>query len=174
MAQPYIGDIEVFGFNFAPVGWLPCDGRTVPISQYTALYNLLGTTYGGDGQNTFGLPDLRGRAAINAGQGPGLSNYQFGQSAGVESVTLTVNQMPAHNHPVFGVTTNATTNNPTNNVWAVEPSGATSIYETAPDSTRMSAAAITPDGGSQPHENRSPILAMNYCIATDGIYPTQS
>jgi microcystin-dependent protein len=172
--EPFIGDIEVFAFNFAPVGWLACDGSLQPISQYTSLFNLIGTTYGGDGQTTFALPDLRGRAAIHNGTGPGLSNYLIGQSSGVESVTLTVNQLPAHTHPVTGMNVAGTTGDPTNALWANETSGLGNIYAVPNSPLSMGTQCISPDGGSQPHENRSPVLAVNYCIATDGIYPSQN
>jgi microcystin-dependent protein len=173
MSQTFVGDIEVFGFNFAPEGWFLCNGQLVPISQYEALYALIGTTYGGDGQSTFAVPDLRGRAAVHYGQGQGLSNYTIGQTTGVESVTLLTSQMPSHNHLASCVSTGGTAGVPTGNTWAKE-AGGNQIYSSDPSNTTMSPQSIGLDGGSQPHDNIPPVLAMNYCICWAGIYPQQS
>lgn len=165
----------MFAGNFAPVGWLLCQGQTVLISDYETLFNLIGTTYGGNGVTTFALPDLRGRAPINSGQGPGLSSYVLGQALGVEQVTLTANQMPAHNHVVYcnsaGSTQagTATLSTPALNYPGTESSGA-GIYEASPNNV-MNAGMVANVGNSQPHENMQPYLAINFIIAWTGIYP---
>ncbi|MWC30175.1 phage tail protein [Paenibacillus sp. MMS18-CY102] len=169
--ENFVGEIRMFGGNFAPVGWLLCDGRQLPISEYEVLFMLLGTTYGGDGVNTFCLPDLRGRLPVGQGQRPGASNYVIGQSAGSESVTLITNQMPAHTH-IPRASAAATQNTPAGAVW-----GTGEIVGYAPaDATGqpLNAAAITAAGGSQPHDNMMPYLAIGFIIATVGIFPSQS
>jgi len=178
MDNPFIGTIAKVGFNFAPVGWLPCDGRLLPISSYDALFSLLGTTYGGDGQTTFGLPDLRGRSPIGFGQGPGLSNYDLGQVVGSETVTITVNQLPAHGHTATLQVTAARAGNPAPTS-AMAYGGATdhagnvaNLYGTS-DGTTMN-ATIGFAGGGQPHDNMMPYLAINYIIAVEGLWPSQS
>ena len=171
-ATPYIGTIMLFGGNFAPAGWAQCDGQLLPISQYDALFSLIGTTYGGDGQTTFALPDLRSRVPLHQGQGPGLSSYIIGQNGGAEAVTLTGGQMAAHSHPALGNSAAGTSNTPAGNVWAVNP---TSIYISgASANTTMNPAAIANNGGSQPHDNMLPFSTLNFCIALEGIYPSQS
>lgn len=173
MSNPYIGEIRLVGFSFAPVNWAFCDGSLLPISQYDALYNLLGTTYGGDGQSTFALPDLRGRAPIHAGQGPGLSNYTQSQILGTESVTLTTNQMPSHNHAANAQSGTGTTNRPQNAYWATSGQS-DALYKAIPGTPdTMNPQALPAAGGNQPHENRQPLLATNYIIALYGIYPPQ-
>ena len=178
MADPFLGQILLVGFNFAPVGWAICDGSILSISQNTALFSLLGTTYGGDGVNTFALPDLRSRVPVGAGQGKGLSVYTIGQQSGEETVTLLASQMPAHNHTINA--DNATTNGaatPANNYIAA---GTSSGRATNDFSTAVAAAAtlngnsVSHAGGNQPHDNIQPVLAMNYIIATQGIYPSRS
>lgn len=169
---PYVGQIMAFGGNFAPQGWALCDGSLLPISQYDVLFNLIGTTYGGDGQTTFALPDLRGRVALHQGQGPGLSYYALGESGGVEAVTLTVDQLPLHNHPAMANSNPGTISNPQGAVWAASP---VNIYIAGGvANTTMAATSISASGGSQPHENMLPFLTLNFCIATEGIYPSQS
>lgn len=168
MSTPFIGTIMAFGFNFPPVGWVLCDGSLLPISQYDALYALIGTTYGGDGVNTFGVPDLRGRSPLSMGQGPGLSNYVQGQLSGTESVTLLPSQMPAHTHTLMATTAPASTNNPNGAVLAT----AEVWTDIAPDSN-MLGTAVSLVGGNQPHENRQPFLVVNFCMATEGIFPSQ-
>lgn len=169
--EPYIGQIMAFGGNFAPQGWALCDGSLLPISQYDALFSLIGATYGGDGQTTFALPDLRGRAALHQGQGPGLSSYSLGQNGGVEAVTLTVSQAPPHSHPVLGHSGAGDSPHPAGAVWA----GSTVALYTAGAAANaaMSASSISPSGGSQPHDNMLPFLTLNFCIALEGIYPSQ-
>jgi microcystin-dependent protein len=180
--DPYIGNISIFAGNFAPLSWRICDGTLMSIAEYTALFSLIGTTYGGDGQTTFALPDLRGRVAINQGQGLGLSPYYIGQVGGAESVTLTAVNLATHTHtgalagnpPVSTSTTNNLAS-PVNNV----PAGIQNInaYETAANTT-LNPTAIngqTPiAGGSQPVSVLSPYLAMNYVIAIEGIYPSRN
>lgn len=169
--EPYIGQIMVFGGTFAPQGWALCDGSLLPISQYDALFSLIGTTYGGDGQTTFALPDLRGRAALHQGQGPGLSGYSLGQSGGEEAVTLTANQLSPHSHPVLGHSGAGDNAHPAGAVWAAS---SPNLYTAgAAANAAMDATLIAPSGGSQPHDNMLPFLTLNFCIALEGIYPSQ-
>ena len=176
----YIGEIRIFAGNFAPQGWFFCQGQLLPISEYDTLYSLIGTTYGGDGVNTFALPDLRSRAVLGQGQLPGGSTYQMGQLLGQENVTLTTNQMPAHQHPV-SATLQAHTGTPAQD----SPEGAYfgdkggRSYGANNGSTKLAAGSVTnpqlgPAGGSQPHENRQPVQVLNYCIAISGIYPSRA
>jgi len=167
---PYIGEILAVPFNFAPKGWATCQGQLLAISQNTALFSLLGTYYGGNGVNTFALPDLRGRTPVGMGQGPGLSRYDIGQTGGEETVTLQVSQMPAHTHTAFGSLNAGTTATPTGAVWATQ----TRVYVySSSQSTQMAPQALGPAGGSQPHDNMSPYLVLNYVIALNGIYPAR-
>jgi microcystin-dependent protein len=167
--EPFLGEIRMFGGNFAPRGWAKCDGQLLAISQNDALFALLGTTFGGDGVNTFGLPDLRSRIPIHQGQGPGLGQYIIGQQAGTESVTLTTQQLPAHNHLMNAVA--ATTNTPANNTFG---SGGLSIFKAGPPTATMAAGTIVPSGGSQPHDNIMPSLVVTFIIALEGIFPSQN
>jgi microcystin-dependent protein len=169
VAEPFLGEIRTFAFNFAPQGWAFCDGRLLPISQNTALFSLVGTFYGGDGIATFALPDLRGRVGVNMGQGPGLSPYQLGEVAGVETVTLTVGQLPAHSHEVAANAAEFTTTHPGGHVLALGGS-----YAAAPDGTTLNAGTIVAAGGSQPHTNIQPFLGLNFCIAMQGIFPSRN
>jgi microcystin-dependent protein len=170
--EPYIGTIMLFAGNFAPQGWAQCDGQLLPISQYDALFSLIGTTYGGDGQTTFALPDLRSRVPVHQGRGPGLSSYTIGENGGVESVTLTAGQLAAHTHPALGNSGAGTQNSPAGGVWA---GSSVSIYSAgASANTAMSPAAVSNSGGSQPHDNMLPFTAFNFCIALEGIFPSQS
>jgi microcystin-dependent protein len=165
MSQPYVGEIRIFGGNFAPAGWMFCQGQLLPISEYETLFNLIGTTYGGDGQSTFGLPDLRGRLPIHTGQG-----FVLAANGGAESVTLTTNQIPAHTHTVFATTNPNTASLPGGNFLASGPD----IYDqNKPGSTTM-AAAIGPAGGSQPHSNFQPYLCVNFILSLFGIFPSPS
>jgi microcystin-dependent protein len=169
MAQPYVGEIRMFGGNFAPAGWMFCDGSILPISEYDTLFNLIGTTYGGDGQQTFALPDLRGRVPVHQGQGPGLSNYTLAQTGGVETVTLTQNMIPIHTHTPNGSNT-GNGDNPNNSFWANTATG--KAYSAAPPAVQMNAATIAATGGSQPHDNMIPFLCVSYIISLFGIYPS--
>ena len=175
MSEPFVGQVIAVGFNFAPVGWALCQGQLLPISQNAALFSLLGTTYGGDGQSTFGLPDLRGRAALGMGQGSGLQPYVLGQPGGVESVTLTANQFASHTHALQAAAT-ATTPTPGSGVVLGTPAAATPIYATgAGIGTTLAPSAVSPaTGGGGPHENRQPSLTINYIISLFGIFPSQS
>ena len=168
MAQPYVGEIRMFAGNFAPAGWMFCEGQLLPISEYETLFNLIGTTYGGDGQSTFNLPNLSGRVPVHFGQG--LSNYTLGEQGGVQSVTLTTNQIPSHSHPFLASGNTAGDPDPTNNT--VGQVGATQIYHAANPTTAMAANAIQQAGGSQPHDNMQPYLAFTYIISLFGIYPS--
>jgi microcystin-dependent protein len=182
MSQPYVGQILMFAGNFAPSGWMTCQGQLLPISEYDTLFNLIGTTFGGDGQSTFGLPDLQGRVAIHQGQGPGISqNYVIGSKAGVETVTLNTNQMPQHNHMLLANTAAGTTQNPSSNVILSNegvsggPTTPPKTYQTpAGTPVTMSAASIGSTGGNQPHENIQPVLTITYCISLFGIFPSQN
>ena len=171
MATPFIGTITMFGGNFAPRNYAFCDGSLQSIAQNSALFALIGTIYGGDGQNTFALPDLRGRAPIHQGNLAGGGNYVIGQVLGTESVTLTASQMPAHTHTLGANTGPGTGAGPNGAVWA--RSTATQNYATA-GATPMNAAAVTSSGGSQPHENMQPFLAINFIIALFGIFPSRN
>lgn len=170
MLEPFIGTIALFGFNFAPNGWAHCHGQLISIQQNSALFALLGTLYGGDGVTTFALPDLRGRAPIGFGQGPAQPNYLMGQTGGTPAVTLTSPQMPHHSHGVSTADA-ATSKMPTGNLPAISTGGA-SYGPTAAGS--MAPAMVQPAGGNQPHENMSPYLAGNWCIALVGVFPARS
>jgi microcystin-dependent protein len=174
MAEPFLGQVIAVGFNFAPVGWHVCDGALLQISQNDALFNLIGTTYGGDGQTTFALPDLRGRAVLSTGQGTGLSNYVLGQPGGVESVTLASGQVGSHSHPLSAAAT-ATTPAPGPSAVLGTPVAADPIYATSGTGATLSSSAVSlTAGGGVPHENRQPSLAVTYIISLLGIFPTQN
>lgn len=168
--EPFIGQIQAFGFNFAPQGWAKCDGQLLPISSNTALFSLLGTTYGGDGRTTFGLPDLRGRSIVHAGNGPGLSNINLGQKSGEEQVTLSINNMLAHNHTVAVSNEDGEESDPTNRVIAAN---AASFNDDASGAT-LKNNSVSTVGGSQAFGIRSPFIGINVCIALVGIYPSRS
>jgi microcystin-dependent protein len=183
--EPFIGQICLFGFDFAPRGWMACNGQILSIAQNTALFSLLGTMYGGDGRTTFGLPDLRGRVAVGQGSGPGLSPVTVGEMSGTATVTLLTSQIPAHQHPTT-VTINAggdanLSNVATGKVLASEVRSATtppSMYTDSANGTTLRSDAATATsgvvGGSQPHDNMQPYLGMNYCIALQGIFPSRN
>lgn len=187
-SEPFIAQIIMFGGSFAPRGWALCDGQLLSVPQNTALFSLLGTTYGGDGRTTFGLPDLRGRVAIHPGTGPGLSKVNLGEKGGVENVTLTTAQMPSHSHDIshghsadMNVSSaNGTLKVPAGNVLAV---GKSKIYSTAAPDVQMAAGAVSVDshagssgtkGSGQSHENRQPYLGINHLIALSGVFPSRS
>ncbi|UGY26983.1 phage tail protein [Bradyrhizobium septentrionale] len=167
MGQPYIGEIRMFGGNFAPNGWMFCQGQLLAISENDALFNLIGTTYGGDGQSTFALPNLQGRLPLHQG-----NSFVMGQSAGVEQVTLTTQQLPIHNHPMSASLNNATGSTVTGNVVGVV--GATQIYREAPAASPMASQACSSVGGNQPHDNMQPYLCVSFIISLYGIYPSQN
>jgi microcystin-dependent protein len=170
MSNPYVGEIRLFAGNFAPAGWALCNGQLMAISENDALFTLIGTTYGGDGESTFGLPDLRGRIPLHAGQGPGIGqSYTLGELSGVEEVTLTAQQMPVHTHAVLASTDSATTTTPAGNVPAASP-GLRPYLSIAPDVT-LAFQSVGAAGGSQPHANLMPTGVVNYIIALLGVYP---
>jgi len=171
-SEPFVGQLMMVAFNFCPTGWLPCNGQLLEIAQNQALYSLLGTTYGGDGKNTFALPDLRGRVPLDQGQGPGLSPYELGQTGGQETVTLTQAQMPAHNHHLFASTGAATSSKPNGDALANTQS--THIYSTVHPAAAMNASSIGEAGGGKPFGIRQPYLTINYCIAVQGVYPPRN
>ena len=173
MAEPFLGEIRIFGFNFAPQGWAMCDGQLLSIQQNTALFALLGTTYGGDGVQTFALPDLRGRRAIHQGQGSGTSTYNPGQSGGAEHATLQVTNMPAHSHNVVCRGAAGNKNTPVGNFPSKDAGNQSATYATAADGNVMNAGTIQSSGGSQPFGILAPYLTTNFCIALQGIFPSR-
>ena len=179
MTQPFIGEIQLFGFNFNPRGWAFANGATLPISQNTALFSLLGTIYGGNGQTTFQLPNFAARAGCEQGNGPGLTPRSLGQSFGVNTVTLTSNQIPQHNHGINGYLPTDTTKKvgtPVANGGLSQPSLATNKpFNSAAPNTTFAPNMISPSaGGGFPHENQQPYLGVNFCIALQGIFPSQN
>jgi len=170
MGEPYVGEIRMFAGNFAPAGWMFCDGQILPISENEVLFQLIGTTYGGDGQETFALPDLRGRLPVHQGTGPGGRSFIIGEAAGVEQVTLTTQQLPSHTHPLLASADPANSPNPAAHVLA-EPLSTTPYVQDTPG-VPLSPQAVAPAGGSQPHENLQPFLCVNYIISLFGIFPS--
>lgn len=169
MADPFVAEIRIFPFNFAPKGWAWCDGQLLPLSQNTALFSLLGTTYGGNGKSNFGLPDLQGRAPMHPGQGPGLSLHDLGETGGSETVTLLESEIPAHSHSVSGSLLPADSPNPTGAFMAVPAND--NIYANAANLVSMAPEALPPAGGDQPHNNLQPYLTFYFCIALQGVFP---
>ncbi|HTW81576.1 MAG TPA: tail fiber protein [Terracidiphilus sp.] len=165
MSQPYVGEIRIFAGNFAPAGWMLCQGQMLAISQYDTLFNLIGTTYGGDGQSTFAVPSLASRVPIHQGAG-----FVMGQNGGAETVTLNVNQVPSHTHTVMATTNSNSASLPNGNLLAMGPD----IYDQNVPGTATMAATISSVGGSQPHDNLQPYLALNFILSLFGIYPSQS
>lgn len=165
MAQPYVGEIRMFAGNFAPAGWMFCEGQLLPISENETLFQLIGTTYGGDGESTFALPDLRGRIPIHQG-----NNFILAETGGAEEITLTVNQIPAHTHPLLASTDFANQSNPSNAILA--QSTIASAYETLDTIVQMPANTIALVGGSQPHTNFQPYLCVDFIISLFGIFPS--
>lgn len=171
MAQPYVGEIRMFGGNFAPAGWQFCDGQLLPISENETLFNLIGTTYGGDGQSTFGLPDLRGRLPIHFGNTTGGPVYILAETGGVEEVTLTTTQIPSHTHTVLGSTGIASNPTPTGLTFATASGG--DVYNTISGTPQaLSANTVSAIGGSQPHTNFQPYLCVSFIISLFGIFPS--
>lgn len=172
MANPYVGEIRIFAGNFAPQGWALCDGSLRAIAEDEVLFNLIGTTYGGDGQQTFALPDLRSRLPIHQGNG-----YVLGQSTGSESVTLTAAELPAHSHTVNSSSARGNTSSPGGALWATDGTGVAAPYRTPASGgtvVALSPATVGASPGGQPHENRQPVQALNYIISLFGIFPSQS
>ena len=172
MGEPFVGEIRMFGGTFAPAGWAMCQGQAMAISENDTLFNLIGTTYGGDGQETFNLPDLQGRCPVHAGQGPGISQtYQLGEKVGVESVTLTTNQIPIHSHAFVASTDLAPSPDPTSNLVAQPFS--LNLYFGDVANVAFNQNAIQAVGGSQPHENMMPFLVITFIISLFGVFPSQ-
>jgi microcystin-dependent protein len=172
MTDPFVAEIRIFPFNFAPRGWATCDGQLMPLSQNTALFSLLGTTYGGDGKSNFALPNLQGSAPMHPGQGPGLSMHDLGETGGSETVTLIESEMPAHAHAMNGQGSNSNLNDPKDAVLA-RPFGGGNMYKT-PDGAAivaLSSESIVQAGGDQPHNNLMPYLTLEFCIALQGVFP---
>lgn len=170
MADPFISEIRPFAFAFAPRDWAMCNGQLVPIVQNTVLYSLLGTTYGGDGRTTFGLPNLQGRIAVGAGAGPGLTPRPLGQSGGAETVTLTQSEVPVHRHEMKAAASRTSIDAPGGAVLSTSAGG--QAYSTAPPTTPLAETSITTvEGYHQPHENKMPYLTVNFCIALNGVFP---
>lgn len=172
MADPFVAEIRIFPFNFAPRGWAWCDGQILPLSQNTALFSLLGTTYGGNGQSNFALPDLQGRAPMHPGQGPGLSLYDLGETTGTETVSLLESEIPSHTHTLNAQSSVAASRAPAGNTLARSRGAA--IYDTAAGATALTDQAIAPAGGDQPHNNMQPYLTLYFCIALQGVYPPRT
>lgn len=167
--DPFLGQIQAFGFNFAPRGWALCDGQLLPIASNTALFSLLGTTYGGDGRTTFALPDLRGRTGVHMGQGPGLTDRALGSKGGEEQVVLTEGQLPAHGHSLVAAAEAADQSKPSGNQLA---SG--NFYHAATNDAKLAETSIGKTGSNQPHDNMPPYLTINWCIALVGVYPART
>ncbi|MER9948160.1 tail fiber protein [Mesorhizobium sp. M0047] len=177
MADPFIAEIRIFPFNFAPKGWALCDGQLLPLSQNTALFSLLGTTYGGNGKSTFALPDLQGRSPMHPGQGPGLSLHDLGETGGSETVTLLESEMPAHSHNVMvGTQDTADVQVPSPSRILGKSGGAFAYVPGSPTPalTPMSDGMLTTAGGAQPHNNMMPYLTFYFCIALQGVFPPRS
>lgn len=170
MSQPYVGEIRAVGFNFAPVDWALCNGALLSISENSVLFNLIGTTYGGDGQSTFALPDLQGRTPVHQGTGGG-GTYVMGQRSGVENVTLTLPTIPSHNHPIAAQGANGSVPSPSGAFFA---GSSAEQYATTANGTAVTGSITGPQGGSLPHNNLQPFLCVNYIIALFGIYPSQN
>lgn len=174
MADPFVAEIRIFPFNFAPRGWAFCNGQLLPLSQNTALFSLLGTTYGGNGKTNFALPDLQGNAPMHPGQGPGLSLHVLGETGGTDTVTLLASEMPSHAHLTGrAIAENGTTQSPVGAVWAQAPAGrgTLAIYHEPNATGPMNPNALMITGGSLPHNNMQPYLTLNFCIALQGVFP---
>ena len=179
MSDPFVGEIKMFAGNFAPAGWMFCQGQLIPISENETLFNLIGTTYGGDGQSTFALPSMASRVPNHQGQGPGISqNYQLAEQGGVEEVTLTTQQIPVHSHALIATSSGGSVTSPSGNVLALPTAPASvvdpKVYGTDPPQVSLAPASIGPAGGSQPHTNFQPTLAINFIISLFGIFPQQN
>ena len=174
MADPFVAEIRIFGFNFAPRGWATCDGQLLPLSQNTALFSLLGTTYGGDGKSNFALPNLGGNGPMHPGQGQGLSLRDLGETGGEEAVTLLVSEIPNHTHNIATAATLANVNAPSDQVVLGRSNGGNAYQATVANLTAMAPQALTPTGGSLPHNNMQPYLTLLFCIALQGVFPPRS
>ena len=174
MSDPFVAEIRIFPFNFPPTGWAFCDGQLMPISQNTALFSLLGTMYGGDGKSTFALPDMQGNVPMFWGQGPGLSLYDQGQMSGSQTVTLLTSEMPLHTHALKAFATPADLNEPQDGAVLTRTVNGALYNTTNSNLTALAPQALTPAGGSLPHNNMMPFLTLNFCIALQGIFPPRS
>jgi microcystin-dependent protein len=174
MADPFVAEIRIFPFNFAPKGWAWCDGQLMPLSQNTALFSLLGTTYGGDGKSNFALPDLQGRAPMHPGQGPGLSLHDLGETGGSETVTLLESEIPAHAHGMMAVSQPGDLADPVGRSFARAASGNPYQSTTNASIVQMAPEALAPAGGDQPHNNLQPYLTFYFCIALQGVFPPRT
>lgn|SRR5262245_4999637 len=174
MSDPYVAEIRIVGFNFAPTGWALCDGQLMSISQNTALFSLLGTTYGGDGKTTFGLPNLQGRVPMHQGQGAGLTSRDLGEMGGEPAATLLESELPAHAHSVSANVGGGNQASPVGGVWSSLPGRTPPNLFASSSNTTMSPQAFAKAGGSQPHNNMSPYVVLNFIIATQGVYPARS
>ncbi|HLX61110.1 MAG TPA: tail fiber protein [Planctomycetota bacterium] len=172
MGSPYVGEIRMFAGNFPPNGWMFCDGQLLPISQYETLFNLIGTTYGGDGQSTFALPDLLGRLPVHMGTSTTGTNYIIGQKAGVETVTLNVNQIPLHTHPLLGSNNGASGTAPGNMLAGTTAASTITAYGTDAPPVALAANSVSSVGGSQPHDNFQPYACINFIISLFGVFPS--
>ena len=171
MADPFVAEIRIYPFNFAPRGWAFCDGQLLPISQNTALFSLLGTTYGGDGRSNFALPNLQGSAPMHPGQGPGLSLHDLGETGGSDTVTLLESEIPAHTHSLMAVNAGASLNAPGPDRALARSSGGFAYQQSPSNPVSLSPQAIGVVGGDQPHNNLMPYLTLNFCIALQGVFP---
>jgi microcystin-dependent protein len=173
MAQPYVGEIRMFAGTFAPAGWMLCSGQNLPIAENEVLFQVIGTTYGGDGQQTFNLPNIQSRVPVHQGTGPGLQPYQLAEQGGAESVTLTTNQIPVHNHAALGSLNTADSTSPANAVPGTLQVGQNQLaYGTDAPVNPLDMSSLSPDGGSQPHDNLQPYGTLNYIISLYGIFPS--
>ncbi len=172
MPEPFVGEIRMFAGNFAPNGWMFCEGQALPISENEVLFQLIGTTYGGDGEQTFNLPNLASRVPIHMGTGPDGTTYQLGEMAGTEQETLTTQQIPIHNHAFVASLNPAALNTPVGNVLGEQ--GTINLFLVDSPDTAMNAQSVTPAGGSQPHENTQPFLCINFIISLFGVFPSPS
>jgi len=178
--NPFVAEIRIFPFNFAPVGWALCQGQLLPISQYAAVFSLLGTNYGGNGQSTFGLPNFQGIVPMHWEQGPGLSNYVVGETGGTQNVTLLTTQLPSHNHALSATSASGTLKTSNGNQLAAglagskQASSSSRIYSTNPPTVNLIPQSVSQTGGNLPHNNMMPYLTLNFCIALQGVYPSRS
>jgi microcystin-dependent protein len=174
--DPFVAEIRIFPFNFAPKGWAWCDGQILPLSQNTALFSLLGTTYGGDGKSTFALPDMQGNAPMHPGQGPGLSLHDLGETAGTDTVSLLESEIPSHSHGLMSQAAQANRTSPATDAIArtqADQQGKGPYAPAGATSAQLNAQAVTPAGGDQPHNNMQPYLTLNFCIALQGVFPSR-
>jgi microcystin-dependent protein len=174
--DPFVAEIRIFPFNFAPKGWAFCDGQLLPLSQNTALFSLLGTTYGGDGKSNFALPDMQGNAPMHPGQGPGLSLHDLGETGGSDTVLLLESEIPSHNHNFLVSNQQSDVKQPTSTTSLARSVGATPFVtgSSSPALVQMNFQSLTPTGGNQPHNNMMPYLVLNFCIALQGVFPPRT